>query len=130
MENTGGLRALKKKMVEEKEKLYDDNSKKRLTKIIETKLKTAFIGALSSFEEDFGFLWGHDGNSEELTEEQNFMKDVWERTRTSVLNNGNNQIRACKNELDQYTVHWNRYQMTLPVKLLPENKEDILDDDE
>ena len=115
------LRALKKKMVEENSKKYDDESGKRLTRIIETKFKTSFIGALSCFEETFGFLWGHNSN-EELTEEQQFMKDLWEQTRTSVLNNGNNQIRGWKNEMEQYTIHWDRYQMTLPVKPIPKNR--------
>ena len=118
-----GLKALKKKMEEEKKQTYEENSKKRLSKIIETKLKTSFIGALSHFEENVGLLWGHGADSE-LTEEQEFMKEVWEKTRTSVLNNGNNQIRACKFEIDQYQIHWNRYQMKLPVKPLPEKKEE------
>jgi len=119
-ESFDGLKALKKKMIEEKKNLYEENSKKRLGKIIETKLKTSFIGALSHFEENFGFLWGH-GEGEEPTDEQVFMKEVWERTRTAVLNNGNNQIRACKSEIEQYNIHWNRYQMKLPVR--PLNKE-------
>ena len=53
------LKALKKKMQEESQQRYLDESKRRLGKIVETKLKTSFIGALSQFEQEFGFLWGH-----------------------------------------------------------------------
>ena len=114
------MRALKKKMDEERKRNYEDSSKERLAKIVETKLKTSFIGALSHFEEYFGFLWGHE-SGEDITEEQEFMKEVWEKARTAVLNNGNNQIRACKTEIEQYNISWNRYQATLPVVPIKRN---------
>jgi hypothetical protein len=117
------LKALKKKMQEESQQRYLDESKRRLSKIVETKLKTSFIGALSNFEQEFGFLWGHEQEGD-LTEEQEFMKEIWERTRTSVLNNGNNQIRAVKSEIANHSVEWQRYQTELlPVKRM-ESKED------
>ena len=101
------LKALKKKMQEENQQRYLDESKKRLSKIVETKLKTAFIGALSNFEQEFGFLWGHEQKSGP-TEEQEFIKEIWERTRTSVLN---------------HSIEWQRYRTELPVKPM-EFKED------
>ena len=110
-----GLRALKKKMKEDNEQKYMDESNKRLCKIVEPKITTPFIGALSQFEQEFGFLWGHTDNAE-LTEEQEFLKDIWEKTRTAVLNNGNNQIRAARTEIANHNVKWNRYHMELPVK--------------
>ncbi len=116
------LKALKKKMQEDNQQRYLDESKKRLAKIVETKLKTAFIGALSHFEEEFGFLWGHEQQGD-LTEEQEFMREIWERTRTAVLNNGNNQIRAVKSEVANHSIEWQRYRMELPVKPM-DSKED------
>lgn len=116
------LKALKKKMKEDSQQQYLEESKKRLAKIVETKLKTSFIGALSHFEEEFGFLWGH-GQEEDLTEEQEFMREIWERTRTAVLNNGNNQIRALKSEVANHSIEWQRYRMELPVKPM-DSKED------
>jgi hypothetical protein len=47
-----------KKREEDNLKKYEDDSKARLKKIISTKLRTSFIGALSSFEETFGRIWG------------------------------------------------------------------------
>jgi hypothetical protein len=116
------LKALKKKMKEESQQKYLDESKRRLAKIMETKLKTAFIGALSHFEQEFGFLWGHE-QQDPLTEEQEFMKEIWDRTRTSVLNNGNNQIRAVRSEIENHSIEWKRHQIQLPVKPM-EPKED------
>jgi hypothetical protein len=108
------LKAIRNKIRKENEQKYLENSKERLGKIITTKIRTSFIGALSQFEENFGFLWGH-GNNEVLTEEEAIMQEVWERTRTAVLNNGNNQIRAVKNEIECNTVHWDRYTMEFPT---------------
>ena len=123
------MRALKKKMDEERKRSYEDNSKNRLGKILETKLKTSFIGSLSHFEEHFGFLWGHE-SGEDITEEQEFMRDLWEKARTAVLNNGNNQIRGCKAEIEQYNISWNRYTLNLPVKPLKRNPEEENDGEE
>ncbi len=116
------LKALKKKMQEESQQRYLDESKRRLGKIVETKLKTSFIGALSQFEQEFGFLWGHEQQGD-LTDEQEFMKEIWERTRTSVLNNGNNQIRAVKSEIANHSIEWQRYRSELPVKPMEPKEE-------
>ena len=35
--------------------------------------------------------------------------NVWQDVRTDILNNGNNQLRACTNEISQYTMTWDRY---------------------
>jgi hypothetical protein len=86
-----------------------EESKYKLKNIIEKKFKTTFIGALSCFEEEFGFLWGHGKQDEDL-------KERWERARTKILNNGNNQARAVLNELQQYLVNWQGYTMNLPVR--------------
>lgn len=98
-------------------KRYNESSQKRLLRILEKKLQTSFIGALSQFEQFFGHLWGHRRDESELTPEQLEMRDKWNQARTFILNNGNNQIRAIQSELSQYTVSWNRfhYDMTLPV---------------
>ena len=112
------MKAIKSRMVEYNRNKYEKESKDRLSSIIETKIKTSFIGAISQFEEDFGFLWGH--GEEELEEDQRIMKEIWDKTRTSILNNGNNQIRAASNEIELYKINWERHTMQLPVKPLEE----------
>lgn len=109
-------------------KEFAEQSRKRLQKIAATKIRTTFIGSLSEFEKSFGFLWGLSG--EGLTAEQSkllsvlddagfgieFFREAWDNARTAVLNNGNNQMRALDQEISQYSMTWNRYHMTLPVK--------------
>lgn len=98
-----------------KKQKYDESSKRNLLKILETKTRTAFIAPLSYFEQDFGFMWGQGKRDDELTAEELHYKLIWNSIRTKVLNNGNNQIRAIHNELAQYTVTWNRYQLNLKI---------------
>jgi len=121
----------KKPNKDELAKKYLEDSKKRLTKTIETKSKTTFVGALSEFERRFGFLWGDSNyNSNNMLVKQlkecleangfseEIFREIWNETRDRILTNGNNQLKAVLNELDTYTVHWNRYRMDL--KVLPE----------
>ena len=73
------------------------------------------IGALSTIEKNFGFLWGYE-NSEELTPEQAHMKEVFDEVRAEILDRGNNQIRNLEAEFANYEINWLRYRMTMPVK--------------
>jgi hypothetical protein len=123
------LAARKKELVESSKQQYLVNSQKRLSKIADTKFKTAFIGALSEFEKLFGFLWGYTQPGvgytneqrairqilEELGANEAFWNNLWQESRKRILDNGNNQVRALQNEIDLYTVSWNRYRMVLPV---------------
>jgi len=88
---------------------YAATSKKRLISNVEKKFKTTMIGALARFEELFGELWGN-GQTSPLTDEQEAFLEKWQIVRTEILNNGNNQLRACLDEIAQYTMTWDRYQ--------------------
>lgn len=71
----------------------------RLRFYVEKRLQTTMIGAISKFEDNFGYLWGHDiENEEDLTKEQIEFADAWERTRNQILNQGNAQIRNLKED--------------------------------
>lgn len=98
---------------------YNESSKRQLLKILETKLRTAFIAPLAYFEQAMGHLWGHGKKESELTETELHYRALWNALRTNVLNNGNNKIRDVHNELMQYTVTWNRYSLGLKL----DNKE-------
>lgn len=110
----------KKKTPEEqlKYELYLKDSKKRLTDIIEKKMKTTFIGALSEVERKFGVLWGDKNYGGVLSFkdaskiDKDIWNDIWLEVRERILTNGNNQFKSILNELDQYDVHWNRYRIT------------------
>jgi hypothetical protein len=110
------MRSLVARAKEARETRYKELSRQRLDKIVSTKMKTAFIGALAAFEESFGFLWGKDKNESELTQSEKEMSELWEQTRTKVLNNGNTQLRAAQTEISNHIISWNRYHLDLPVK--------------
>ena len=96
--------------------LSQQNSKKKLLRAVETKFKTAFIGALNQFEKKFGFLWGHGKPDNELTQNEKDFREIWEEARAEVLNNGNNQLRASQEEIAEYTMERNKYELNLTVK--------------
>ena len=72
-----------KEMREEK---YRTDSRDRLSKILKKKIETTMIGALSSIEEHLGFLW--DAKDGQLTEDQVYMKDLYQKVRSEILDKG------------------------------------------
>lgn len=96
-----------------RDKKYKAESKDRLSKILKKKIQTTMIGALSTIEENFGFLWEQmEGKSEA---EQEIMKELYKKVRSEILDKGNNQARNIDAELAQYEVEWLRYNMKIPV---------------
>lgn len=124
MDENQRLEVLKLKVQAEKDAMYREDSKQRLKKIASQKIRTTMIGALSSIEKRFGFLWGLDENGRdkggEITPEEQQLRDIFDTLRSEVLDLGNNQIRNLETELAQYDVRWNRFHMTLPVKPVSE----------
>ena len=94
---------------------YKEVSKDRLLKISKKKIQTTMIGALSTIEKHFGFLWGHE-SGEALTPEQEHVKQLFDEVRSEILDRGNNQARNLEAEFNNYEINWLRYQITLPVK--------------
>ena len=94
---------------------YKEVSKDRLLKISKKKIQTTMIGALSTVEKYLGFLWGYE-SSEELTPEQEHLKQIYDEVRSEILDRGNNQARNLEAEFANYDINWLRYQITLPVK--------------
>ena len=105
-----------------KQEKFKEASKARFSKISKKKIQTTMIGSLSTVEKFFGFLWGH-GDNDELTPEQEHMKNLFDEARAEILDRGNSQIRNMEAEIAQYDVTWKRYHVTMPV-INVENKED------
>ena len=98
-----------------REDKFKHDSKHRLSKILKKKVETTMIGALSSLEEHFSFLWsGQSGG--DLTPEQQIMYDTFQKVRSEILDKGNTQARNIDAELNQYDVKWLRYSVNIPVK--------------
>ncbi len=104
----------RKAIKEQSERIYKENSKRRLLQVLDKKFQTTMIGALARFEEAFGELWGH--KDKEITEEQMEFRRIWEQVRTDILNNGNNQRRAAQEEIANYTMSWDKFKTELVVK--------------
>jgi len=119
MEDYDDLIRKSDKFKSDKEERYKEVSKQRLLKIGQKKIQTTMIGALSSVEKHFGFLWGHE-QEDELTAEQQHVKSLFEEIRAEILDRGNNQIRNLEAELAHYDVNWLRYHISIPFK--PSNK--------
>lgn len=96
-----------------REDKFKQDSKDRLSKILKKKVETTMIGALSSIEEHFSYLWEND---ESMTPEQSAAYDLYQKVRSEILDKGNAQARNIDAELAQYEVKWLRYNMTIPVK--------------
>ena len=112
-----------RKQKEIKDGKYKEKSKKRLSNIISTKIKTSFIGSISACENQLGFLWGHGKEESELTENEIAMKDIWENIRAKILDNGNSQLRAAINELNHYSIEWDRYHLDISIQEKEGNEE-------
>tara|TARA_R110002020_G_scaffold390567_6_gene601033 strand:- start:1584 stop:1997 length:414 start_codon:yes stop_codon:yes gene_type:complete len=114
-ENYNELVRKSEKFKSTRDEKYKEVSKDRLLKISQKKIQTTMIGALSTIEKYFGFLWGHESTGE-LTPEQTHMKEQFDEVRAEILDRGNNQIRNLEAEFTNYDISWLRYRMTLPVK--------------
>jgi hypothetical protein len=104
----------------DRRKLNDYQHKKqknkvRLTKVISRKTTTSFIGAIAQVEKHLGVLWGHGKQDNKCSKDELAWRDIWERCRTEILNNGNKQVRAIERELDDHEIVWNNTRI-LPVK--------------
>ena len=96
-----------------REDKFKQDSRDRLSKILKKKVETTMIGALSSIEDHFAFLWtSKDGG---MSPEQKIMYDTFQKVRSEILDKGNTQSRNVDAELAQYEVKWLRYQTSIPV---------------
>lgn len=102
-----------KKIREERKK---EVSRDTLFRSAKKKIQTTMIGALSTIEESFGFLWGFNPEAEQdLTPEQRHLKDIYEEARAKILDRGNTQIRNLEIEFSNYDINKKQTYINLPV---------------
>jgi hypothetical protein len=102
---------------------YKEVSKDALFKASKKKIQTTMIGALSTIEEQFGFLWGFELPEDQLTPEQKHVKSIFEDVRAKILDRGNTQIRSLESEFVNYEISRKKYFINLPVAK-PKGEED------
>ena len=98
-----------------REDRYKEVSKDALFKASKKKIQTTMIGALSTIEEHFGFLWGFEISEDQLTPEQKHVKSIFEDIRAKILDRGNTQIRSLESEFVNYEISKKKDFITLPV---------------
>ena len=124
MENFDDLIRQQSEYKSVREDKFKQDSRDRLSKILKKKVETTMIGALSSIEDHFAFLWtSKDGG---MSPEQKIMYDTFQKVRSEILDKGNTQSRNVDAELAQYEVKWLRYQTNMPVisRLTGEEQDD------
>lgn len=89
---------------------YQAKSKERLKRIVKKKIQTTMIGAISSVENLFGFLW------DEGSEDAERMQELFNTLRSEILDKGNHQIRNVDSEIELYDISLKTTTVTLPVK--------------
>lgn len=115
MENFDELIRTQSEYKSKREDRYKQDSRDRLSKILKKKVETTMIGALSSIEDHFSFLWT--SQEDTLSPEQKIMYDLFQKVRSEILDKGNTQSRNVDAELAQYDVKWLRYQVSLPLQV-------------
>jgi hypothetical protein len=80
-------------------------SKDRLQDVIKKRMKTCFIGAISSVEKHMDFLFS--------TEEG---KELYETVRKEILDNGNDEIRRLEKDLEVYEIDFKQYRLELKME--------------
>lgn len=102
-----------KEIVEERRRVHKERSQlyaqNRLGVSLNKRMRTIMIGSLAAFEDSFSLLWGSDKPMSDLTDKETKFRELWEQTRTNILNKGNNQARLATEELGEYTTEWNRH---------------------
>ncbi len=94
---------------------YKEQSKQNLRKSVSTKIRTTMIGALSVFEDYFGYLWGC-GQERELTPNEEKFFQMWEDARAEILDKGNSNLRGAEEEISNYECEWKRYKNEFVIK--------------
>lgn len=98
-----------------RESRHKDLSKDKLFKAAKKKIQTTMIGALSTLEESFGFLWGMDIQEEDRSEEHRKIHELYEEARAKILDRGNTQIRSLETEFVNYDITRKKYLINLPI---------------
>ena len=107
-----------------REERYKDISRDKLFKAAKKKIQTTMIGALSTIEEQFGFLWGFDIPEEERMPEQKKIHEIYEDTRAKILDRGNTQIRTLETEFINYDITRKKHFIKLPM-VQPQGDNDV-----
>lgn len=110
MDNLSRLADLRKKQLTDSRIDRDIRNKDRFRSICKKKFQTCFVFPIAEFENVFGQkLMGIGLPESELTDEQKENMAKWNQLRKSILDNGNNQLRATLREIELYDISYIGY---------------------
>lgn len=98
-----------------REERYKEVANNELYQKSRKRLQTTMIGSLSTIEEFFGFLWGFGQAEEDITEEQKYMKNIYEKARSRILDRGNSQIDSLESDFTKYVIERKKFYIKLPI---------------
>ena len=90
-------------------------SRENLRKIVAKRIQTTMIGALAAIEEKFKEFWEPE-EGEKMNKEQQNLYNLFQEIRSSILDNGNNQIRLLEKDIENFDVEARQYHIQLKVK--------------
>lgn len=100
--------------------IREDRSKSKdrhdLFKRAKQRIKTTMIGALSSLEDSFGFLWSHELSDDMRSDDQLRLMEIYKVARADILDKGNEQIRLLELDFSYYEISRMKHFIKLPVK--------------
>lgn len=78
----------------------DIDIESEINKIIEKRIRTAFIYPIDQLEQIFGELWGEmKSDNDEITSDEEKYEEMFIKWRKAILDVGNLQIRIAKQEI-------------------------------
>lgn len=86
-----------------------------LKSLMQNRIKTTMVGAISSIEKYLGFLFAQN-EERELTPEEQEIKDIFLDLRKDILDKGNTEIRKLDEDFKKFNITRKVYQIKLPVK--------------
>lgn len=98
-----------------KKKQQAEMSHTALANQISKRFTTAIIGSLDVIEKNLGEKWGKDKPISSCSPEELALRESWAVIRKSILDHGNNQKRLLLDELNSYSVKWERSTKTIPI---------------
>ena len=110
--------------IKAREERSSEISKDELFKASKKKIETTMIGALSTIEQHFGFLWGFQESEDIRTPEQKHICAIYEDIRAKILDRGNTQIRNLESEFVNYEIKKKKNYIHLPVLPLRGDSDD------
>ena len=120
-----GFKGLVSKSLDLKQIREDRSKSKAKHELLESakqKIKTTMIGALSSLEDSFGFLWSHDCKDDSYrSDDQMRLMQIYKEARVEILDKGNEQIRLLELDFSSYEISRVKHFIKLPVKNIGNN---------